>query len=143
MGAIFDASGRVMLRPEWKQYFENFTTPFAFFDPDEYRPLLIEAGFSIKRLEFIPKTMVQKGRAGLTGAVGNMWQPYLESYIFVKPDVAKLYYRSMYGECVTESDGEVYIVSSPFTHDLGIIIRLKKTEDQIKNYNFSDFNACL
>ena len=78
MGAIFDASGRVMARPEWRQYFEGFTTPFAFFDPDEYRPVLIEAGFSIKRLEFIPKTMVQKGRAGLTGSVRNVWQPYLE-----------------------------------------------------------------
>ena len=42
-------------------------------------------------------------------ANGSAWV----DYIFLKPDVAKLYYKSMYGESVTGSDGEVYVVSSP------------------------------
>jgi trans-aconitate 2-methyltransferase len=78
MGAIIDATDRVMSRPEWSQYFNGFTLPFTFFDPDEYRPILIRAGFSIKRLELIKRTMVQKGKEGLTSSVRSVWHPFME-----------------------------------------------------------------
>jgi len=43
-------------------------------------------------------------------ANGSTWV----DYIFSKQDEPRLYYKSMYGESVTGSDGEIYIVVSPF-----------------------------
>lgn len=78
MGAIINATERVMSKSGWIRYFTGFTIPFTFFDPDEYRLLLKGAGFIVQRLEFIPKDMIQKGREGLTNSIRSVWQPFLE-----------------------------------------------------------------
>ena len=78
MGIIIDATERVISKSRWIRYFTGFNLPFTFFYPDEYRPLLEGAGFTVQRLELIPKDMVQKGREGLTNSIRSVWQPFLE-----------------------------------------------------------------
>lgn len=77
-GVMIEATERVMARPEWSQYFIGFSLPFTFFSPEEYYPLLREAGFSVKRLELVRRDMLQKGREDLTGSIRNVWQPFLD-----------------------------------------------------------------
>lgn len=78
MGVLIDATGKVISKSEWSRYFTDFPLPFTFFSPDEYYPLLTEAGFTVQRLELIPVDMVQNGKEGLLDAMRNVWQPFLE-----------------------------------------------------------------
>jgi trans-aconitate 2-methyltransferase len=61
---------------KWAQYFTDFTFPFTFLGIDDYHTLLNGAGFSIIRVELIPKDMVHDGKAGLKGWIRTTWLPY-------------------------------------------------------------------
>ncbi|MDF1744056.1 MAG: methyltransferase domain-containing protein [Gimesia sp.] len=63
---------------EWQPYFENFEFPYGFLGTEEYTSLLNEAGFSIKRVELIPKDMEQDGQHGLEGWIRTTWMPYTD-----------------------------------------------------------------
>lgn len=76
--AIFHAFDEVASQPRWMSYFHGFSMPYAFFSPEEYQSLLTDAGFAVKRVELIPKDMVQKGRDGLAGWMRTTWHPVLE-----------------------------------------------------------------
>lgn len=84
---------------EWRIYFNNFSFPYTFCSPDEYSQLLTDAGLSPKRLELIPKDMVQKGKEGLAGWIRTTWLPYTERIpenkreIFID-DIINLYNKS-------------------------------------------------
>lgn len=73
-----DASERVMSNNRWNRYFTGFTFPFTFYNSNEYLPLLEGAGFTVKRLDFIPKERVYKDRKHLTNSIRNVWHPFLE-----------------------------------------------------------------
>lgn len=62
----------------WRRSFEGFDFRYAFFGPEEYRIWIEEAGLDPKRVELIPKDMVQPGPAGLAGWIESTWLPYLE-----------------------------------------------------------------
>ena len=47
----------LLSEPKWMPYFRNFTFPYAFCGPDEYRSWLAEAGLVPVRVELIPKDM--------------------------------------------------------------------------------------
>jgi len=63
---------------DWSKYFEEFSFPYGFFGPEEYRIWLDEAGLSPGRVELIPKDMVHQGRAGLLGWLRTTWLPYTQ-----------------------------------------------------------------
>jgi len=63
---------------DWSEYFENFSFPYGFFGPDEYRIWLSEAGLNPRRVELIPKDMVHPSRAGLLGWLRTTWLPYTQ-----------------------------------------------------------------
>ncbi len=63
---------------EWAQYFHEFEFPYNFMSVDQYQVLLNDAGFSINRLELIPKDMTHDGRSGLEGWIRTTWLPYTE-----------------------------------------------------------------
>jgi trans-aconitate methyltransferase len=73
---ILQAASEVLTRPRWAGYFVGFTFPWGFYDPDEYRPWLEEAGLVATRLELIPKDMAQQGPEGLEGWLRTTWMPY-------------------------------------------------------------------
>ncbi|MGZ4968887.1 MAG: class I SAM-dependent methyltransferase [Methylobacter sp.] len=82
MGGKGDAEGilsimnEVRAANEWAQYFTGFEFPFTFLGVDDYQTLLREAGFSIKRVELIPKDMTHDGKSGLEGWIRTTWLPY-------------------------------------------------------------------
>jgi trans-aconitate methyltransferase len=62
--------------PEWSKYFVEFSFPYGFHGPEEYRNWLEEAGLTPCRVELIPKDMAQTGAEGLAGWVRTTWLPY-------------------------------------------------------------------
>ncbi|MCW4006089.1 MAG: methyltransferase domain-containing protein [Candidatus Bathyarchaeota archaeon] len=59
-------------------YFKNFTFPYGFYNPNQYKQWLQEAGFTPKRAELIPKDMVLNGKEGLVGWIRTTWLPFTE-----------------------------------------------------------------
>lgn len=82
MGGQGDAAGILAVMDDlkasnkWAQYFADFEFPFTFMGVDAYQRLLNDAGFSIKRVELIPKDMTHEGKAGLEGWIRTTWLPY-------------------------------------------------------------------
>jgi trans-aconitate 2-methyltransferase len=82
MGGKGNASGILtvldtMIRGEkWAGYFKDFSIPYTFYDDQEYKILLESAGFTVKRIELIPKHMVHNGREGLAAWIRTTWLPY-------------------------------------------------------------------
>jgi trans-aconitate methyltransferase len=73
MGGKGDAEGILSIMNDlktsnkWAQYFTEFEFPFTFLGVDDYQALLKESGFSINRVELIPKDMTHDGKPGLEG----------------------------------------------------------------------------
>lgn len=63
---------------KWSSYFRNFVSPYGFYSPEEYGKWLKDAGFSIKRLELIPKDMALEGEKGLFALIASTWHPYTQ-----------------------------------------------------------------
>ena len=61
---------------KWGAYFKDFSFPYAFYSPDEYKQLIDDARLEPKRLELIPKDMTQKGKENLAGWIRTTWLPY-------------------------------------------------------------------
>lgn len=84
MGGKGDAAGILSIMDElkasdqWAQYFTEFEFPFTFFGVDDYQALLRESGFSIIRVELIPKDMTHDGKSGLEAWVRTTWLPYTQ-----------------------------------------------------------------
>lgn len=84
MGGKGDAKGIVSIMDElkssnqWARYFSEFEFPFSFLGVEEYQVLLKESGFSINRVELMPKDMTHDGKSGLEGWIRTTWLPYTE-----------------------------------------------------------------
>ena len=68
----------VIASQEWRGYFEEFSFPYGFYGPDEYRKWLREAGLQARRVELIPKDAVHQGREGFEGWFRTTWLPYTQ-----------------------------------------------------------------
>lgn len=74
--AILKILGTIMSSEKWAKYFNDFSIPYTFYDAQEYRPLLESAGFTVKRIEIIPKLMAHRGKEGLASWIRTTWLPY-------------------------------------------------------------------
>lgn len=63
----------------WKQYFNGFSVPYAFFSPEEYRRLLAGTGFQAVRVVLIRMDMTQDKREGFSGWIRTTWHPFLDA----------------------------------------------------------------
>jgi len=61
-----------------KPYFKNFTFPYGFYGPEEYKPWLWETGFKLERIDLFPKDMKLQGKEGLMGWIRSVWLPFTE-----------------------------------------------------------------
>ncbi len=61
-----------------KPYFRNFSFPYGFYGPEEYKKWLQEAGFKAERVELLPKDMKLQGKEGLEGWIRTTWLPFTE-----------------------------------------------------------------
>jgi len=63
---------------KWKQYFNDFTFPYGFYGPEEYKDWLEQAGFDVRRIELIPKDMVHNQKEGFSAWIRTTWLPYIQ-----------------------------------------------------------------
>lgn len=73
--AVFD---KLIETNNWHNYFQKFTFPYGFYDTEEYRQWLCEAGFKAKRIELIPKDAVHQDRTAFEGWIRTTWLPYTQ-----------------------------------------------------------------
>jgi trans-aconitate 2-methyltransferase len=66
----------LMATQAWCPYFQDFATPCYFFDTQDYAPWLDAVGFTVRRLECVPKDMIQKGASGLAGWIRTTGMPF-------------------------------------------------------------------
>ncbi len=76
--SLLDATAEVVTRPQWRHYFEHFDYKWMSCDAQEYRVLLYAAGFTLRRVELVPKDMAHDGVEGLRGWFRTTWRPYVE-----------------------------------------------------------------
>jgi trans-aconitate 2-methyltransferase len=75
---VIDVLDELLVENPWKRFFDDFTFPYAFLSPEEYRTLLAEAGLAPLRVELFPKDMKFTGAEGLAGWVRTTWLPFTE-----------------------------------------------------------------
>jgi trans-aconitate 2-methyltransferase len=75
---VFCAIEKVLQNPRWRMHYENFTVPYHFFGPEEYRVWLSESGFHAARVELLPKDMQHQGAEGFKGWLRTTWFPYTD-----------------------------------------------------------------
>ena len=63
---------------EWRGFFAGFQFPWGFYGPEEYAPWCAAAGLRVRRIELLPRIMLQKGAEGLAGWIRTTWMPYTE-----------------------------------------------------------------
>ena len=62
----------------WKDFFSNMPFPYGFYDPEEYKAFLQQAGLVAERVELFPKDMKFNGAEGLAGWVRTTWLPFTD-----------------------------------------------------------------
>ncbi|MGD1043718.1 MAG: methyltransferase domain-containing protein [Bacteroidota bacterium] len=73
--AVFD---KLIEANEWHGYFRGFAFPYGFYDAEEYRLWLREAGFQAKRIELIPKDAIHQDRIAFKAWIRTTWLPYTQ-----------------------------------------------------------------
>jgi trans-aconitate methyltransferase len=77
-GEVMAALKRIILREEWRKYFDGFSFSYGFYGSDEYRMWLHEAGLDAKRVELIHKDAAYQGRSGFESWIRTTWLPYTQ-----------------------------------------------------------------
>ena len=75
---IFDILDEMMTEEKWGGYFNNFSSPFGLYTPEEYMPWLSEAYLKPIRVELLDKDMAHNGREGFYGWIKSTWLPYTQ-----------------------------------------------------------------
>lgn len=76
--SVFEILDVLLKNEKWSRYFKDFSFPYGFYSPEEYKVWMDEAGFRTKRIELIHKDMKIKGREGLSGFIRSTWLPYTQ-----------------------------------------------------------------
>lgn len=74
--SILSVLDDVMSENEWSRYFIHFEFPYGFYDVEEYKGWLENAGLEPVRLELIPKVMSYDDKDGLAGWIRTTLLPY-------------------------------------------------------------------
>jgi trans-aconitate 2-methyltransferase len=75
---IFEVARQMAAGGDWGRFFAGFEFPWGFYGPDDYLPWCVAAGLRLRRIELLPRTMLQKGVGGLSGWIRTTWMPYTE-----------------------------------------------------------------
>ncbi len=75
---VSDSLLAVLTDPDWSKFYGDFSFPYRFHGPDEYRIMIERAGLMCRRAELIRKDMVQEGREGFAAWIRTTWQPFTE-----------------------------------------------------------------
>ncbi|MBN1245501.1 methyltransferase domain-containing protein [Candidatus Bathyarchaeota archaeon] len=75
---IMSSLNPLLREDPWKKFFSDFSFPYGFYAPEEYRAWLLEAKLKPERAELLRKDMKLSGKAGLAGWIRTTWLPYTE-----------------------------------------------------------------
>ena len=75
---IVDVLSELQTEKKWNSYFNGFNFPFYFPGTNEYEALLLDCGFTLNRIELIPKKKDHAGIEALKGWIRTTWLPYTE-----------------------------------------------------------------
>lgn len=75
---ILEVLETILKSEKWSGYFTDFSFPYGFYEPKEYKSWLEHIGLKVKRVELIPKDMVHKGKDGLSAWIRTTWLPYTQ-----------------------------------------------------------------
>ena len=94
----------------WKNFFEGMTFPYGFYDPEEYKAFLKEAGLVAVRVELFPKDMKHQDAEGLAGWIRTTWLPYTDRIpADLKTKFVKLIVDSYLKNHPADKDGVVHV----------------------------------
>jgi trans-aconitate methyltransferase len=75
LDALINGAKKMIVSEKWSKYFQEFTFPFGFYTPDEYKDLLKRIGFKANAVESTPAEMIYEGKEGLKGFIRATWVP--------------------------------------------------------------------
>ncbi|MFA5375773.1 MAG: methyltransferase domain-containing protein [Dehalococcoidia bacterium] len=75
---IIKVMEHVIEQDKWRVFFTDFTFPYGFCSPDEYREWLTNLGFTAIRAELVSKDMVHENKDKLASWVRTTWLPYTQ-----------------------------------------------------------------
>ncbi|OGC22310.1 SAM-dependent methyltransferase [candidate division WOR-1 bacterium RIFOXYB2_FULL_42_35] len=77
-GEMLKIAEELMAGGKWSSFFKDFVSPFGFYGVEEYEKWLAQVGLKARRVELIPKDMVQQGKTGMFAWISTTWMPYIE-----------------------------------------------------------------
>jgi len=101
-----------------KPYFKNFTFPYGFYTPEQYRVWLEDAGFKAERINLFPKEMKLQGKEGLMKWIKSIWVPFTDR---VPSNLRELFVNEI---------AERYIAAFPLDETGGVRIKMMHLEVQ-------------
>ena len=107
---VFRALNALLGNQRWSRYFEGFSFIYGFFDTEEYRQWLADAGLEPVRVELIPKDMVYSTREDFASWIRTTWLPWMaqlpegEQSAVIEAFIDK--YLAMYP---ADADGAIHI----------------------------------
>jgi len=72
---------------EWRDAFDGFLFPYAFYGVEEYEKWLPGTGLQATRLELVAKDMVHESVAGLKGWIRTTWIPFTQRIAVERQDI--------------------------------------------------------
>ncbi|MGD0994464.1 MAG: methyltransferase domain-containing protein [Candidatus Bathyarchaeia archaeon] len=94
----------------WKGFFSNMTFPYGFYDPEEYKAFLQQAGLEAERVELFPKDMKFNGAEGLAGWVRTTWLPFTDKLpAELRPKFVELIVNRYLKEHPADAEGTVHV----------------------------------
>jgi trans-aconitate methyltransferase len=94
----------------WKGFFSNMTFPYGFYDPEEYKAFLHEAGLEVEWVELFPKDMKFNGAEGLAGWVRTTWLPFTDKLpVELRPKFVELIVNRYLERHPADAAGTVHV----------------------------------
>ena len=75
---IIASADEIIARPEWSDYFTDFSFPYKFYDDLSYCNLLVHSGFEPTNVQLIDKLMRHQSVTSLEGWIRTTWMPYTQ-----------------------------------------------------------------
>ncbi len=73
---ILQVFSELVVSQPWHQHFDGFVNPFFFYEITGYQKWLLSEGFTVNRLELIPKDMTHRSREEFTAWIRTAWLPF-------------------------------------------------------------------
>ncbi len=94
----------------WKEFLTNMSFPYGFYDPEEYKSFLKEAGLTPERVELFPKDMKLNGSEGLAGWIRTTWLPFTDKLpAGLRPKFVELVVNRYLGKHPPDDNGIVHV----------------------------------